>query len=279
MSLRTYILPPNLTTHPWGSFAVGTIIADPFRPLKPLSVPPNTKDLDIDTHHESKRDLHKTSAHSLSGSVWAQFLQVANAKLSGRISSNLSESYTVKSLETVALREDPSDEYAEKRANEPKVRAAMNAGMLGRKPVYLITGIKIARGFKWTREEGRSAQAQAGASVPVADQVAVGAELGAEGSSTYRDSGSTKEDIIFAYQLHTIADKGFGKKKAATAEPWLPKGGLLRKATEEQAEEPVEALAATVDALQDSAEESEETVKVVEAKEGDETCVCVYVDA
>ncbi|KAK0365235.1 hypothetical protein LTR59_005249 [Friedmanniomyces endolithicus] len=263
MSLRTYILPPNLTTHPGGSFAVGTIIADPFRPLKPLSVPPNPKDLDIDTHHESNRD----------------FLQVANAKLSGHISSNLSESYTVKSLETVALREDPSDEYAEMRASEPKVRAAINAGMLGRKPVYLITGIKIARGFKWTREEGRSAQAQAGASVPVADQVAVGAELGAEGNTTYRDSGSTKEDIIFAYQLHTIADKGFGKKKAATAEPWLPKGGLLRKGAEDEEEEPVEALAATVDVLQDFAEESEETVEVVEAKDGDESCICVYVDA
>ncbi|TKA64916.1 hypothetical protein B0A55_09975 [Friedmanniomyces simplex] len=274
----TYILPPNLTTHPGGSFAVGTIIADPFRPLKPLSVPPNPQHLEIDTHRESDRDIRQTSAHSLSGSVWAQFLQVANAKLSGRISSDLSESYTVKCLETVALREDPSDEYAALRASEPKVRAVMNAGMLGKQPVYLITGIKIARGFRWTREEGRSAHAQAGASVPIADQVAVGAEVGAERNKTYRDSGSTGEDIIFAYQLHTIADKGWRKKETTIAEPWVPKGGLLRKDKEDQEEEPVEALAATVDELQEFAEESEDTVKVVEVRDGDETCVCVYAD-
>ncbi|KAK6435171.1 hypothetical protein LTR95_008645 [Oleoguttula sp. CCFEE 5521] len=275
MALKTYVLPPNLTTHPGGLFTVGTIIADPLRPSKPLSVP--SQPLDVAVHRELDREVERSSTKGISTSVWAQFLQVASANLSGEISSEVRSSYVVDCLETISLLEDPSDEYAESRASEPKVKAAMNSGVLGRQPVYMFTGLKIAKGFRWSSTQGRKVEGKAGVSVPVTDQVTAGAELGAGRGTENRDSSRTEDDIIFAYQLHVIADKGWRKKKS-TAELYVPKVGFLGKkyALEKVV---VDAALITADDLSDFAEESEEVVNIVEANDGDVVCRCVFLVA
>ena len=274
MVRKTYLLPPNLTTHPGGTFSIGTIITDPFNPLKPLST---SKDaLNTVTHTELESELRHGSDKGFSSSVWANFLQIANAKVSGGVSTNFLSTYRFTSLETITLRDYPSEEYAATRANEPKVKAAMNAGLLGRAPVYMISGLKIAKGFHSTQEQGRRVHGGVGGTVPITEQVSAGAEVSGEKGTLYSYSSRTEDDIVFAYQLHVIADKGW-RARRTTIDEFVPKGGLLRKNNEGQEADVIDATEATEEDLVQIDEEDE--VKAKEAREGDETCVCLYLEA
>lgn len=272
MSRKTYILPPNLTTHPGGSLAIGTIIADPWNPLKPLST--LKKPLETVTHTEIDAELKHGSGKGFSTSVWANFLQIASAKVSGGIAADRASNYKFTSLETVTLRDYPSDEYAANRASEPKVKAAMHAGALGRDPVYMITGMKIARGFQLAHQEGHHVHGGVGGTVPITDQVSAGAEVQGERNTEHSYSSRTENDIIFAYQLHVIAEKGWRKKKV-TVDDFVPKGGLLRKHDDENVEDAVDTDEATEDDLLAAVEDAQ--VKSMEARDGEKSCVCLYI--
>lgn len=274
MALKTYILPPNLTTQPGGAFTIGSIIADPLRPSKSISKP--AEPLKIVTHSELESGLSYSSGTALSGSVWGQFLQVASVKIGGRTASELRSSFTIDCLETISLEEDPSDDYAAQRASEPRVRAAMNAGMLGRAPVYMISGIKVARGLRWESEKSKGNGADVGASAPINEEVSVGAEVSAEENSSYRFASRTEQDVVFAYQLHVIFDKGW-RKRATTAELYVPKGGLLGKKDGKEADADVEALALTNGELTEVAENNEDAIETVKALESGEECACIVM--
>lgn len=274
MALKTYILPPNLTTHPGGAFTIGSIIAEPLRPSKSISKP--AQPLKTVTHSELESELSHSSGTALSGSVWAQFLQVASVKVGGRTASELRSSFTIDRLETISLEEDPSDDYAAQRAAEPRVRAAMNAGMLGRAPVYMISGIKVAKGFRWESEKTRGNGVEAGASVPINEEVSVGAEVSAEKNSSYRFASRTEDDVVFAYQLHVIFDKGW-RKRATAAELYVPKGGLLGKKDEKDGDDDVEALAMTSGELTEAAEGNEDVIETVKAVESGEERACIVM--
>lgn len=270
MALKTYILPPNLTTHPGDAIRIGTIIVDPFRPLKPLS---ETKEpLKTVTHTELETELSDSSKRGFSSSLWAQFLEIANAKLSARVGRDIRTTYAVTSLDTISLAQDPSDEYAASRAQEPNVRAAMNSGLLGRQPVYMITGIKIAKGLRWSREQVLSTSGEVGASIPITQGVTAGAEIGAERETEHHYSSKTEQDIVFAYQLHVIADKGWRNPKIV-ADQYVPKGGLLGKKEDIETDD-IDALPATLDDLSFIAEENEDEINSIEVYEGGEKCLC-----
>ncbi|TFB05984.1 hypothetical protein CCMA1212_001831 [Trichoderma ghanense] len=156
MGLKTYLLAPNFTFEPDGPIRIGNIIADPFYPLKPLStpaVPPLTA-----THTDFDCHFSRDSAKSFQGSVWAKFLQNANGNLGRKVGKDVLLEYTIESLETIRMKEDPSDDEAMKRVREPKVEAAVKAGLSGAAPVFMITGLKVAKGFLMNKKVSISRQ-------------------------------------------------------------------------------------------------------------------------
>ncbi|GME27914.1 hypothetical protein BGZ63DRAFT_404793 [Neofusicoccum parvum] len=179
------------------------------------------------------------------------------------------------SLETVYFQSDPTDEEASGYAKDGKVQAAMKAGMFGAQPVYMITGLKIAKGFRLTSETASTRAGNVGAGIPVTGEVSAGADVGFSRGKMVQDSLRAGSDIIFAYQLHAIAEKGW-RHRRIEVDLYTPKSAFLSKDEEKVSGKPFEAGMATATDLLELAEENEDdTVKSLEAQDDNETCVCI----
>lgn len=270
--MKTFLLMTNFTTHKDGTVQLGNIIADPFRPFKPLSLPPEP--LETSTHEDREYGLHYSDNESYQAGVWAQFLQAASVKLSGAVDANEFAVYSADTLETVTLKLDPTDEQAAERVADLRVSQTMKKGLFGERPVFMITGLKIARGFR--RKSGRSdtRQAEASVSAPITDQVAVGASLTASHGFSREESASSETDIVFAYQLHVISRKGW-IHRSVSADVYIPKAALLGRDKQDAKEEQFEVPAAQLDTLLEIARENEDLLIVKNVVEMDDECTCV----
>ena len=115
---------------------------------------------------------------------------------------------------------EPTDEEVTARVEaNGRIRAVMSSGLFGHTPVYMITGLKIAKGFALEQSASTSARAQVGGSAPVdptGTTASIGAEVGGErgrGEESAFRMGK-EPDMIFAYQCHCITRKGGGGRRA-----------------------------------------------------------------
>lgn len=285
--VKTYLTAPDFTYKPTtGPIQVGAIIADPFRPTKTLSPPPTDPAPAVDRFVTHDHELTRSSDRSVTGSLFAYFLGSAGGGAGGSSSRSSAESYSIKVLETTRLASLPGDDDEEllRRVAEPRVRAAIRAGLYGRAPVYLVTGVKVARGLAVRTEEGRGAGAGARASVPAAEAVGltVGGDVAAE-----RNSGSSSsfrvedgDDVVFAYQLHVVKLRG-RKGDRITVEEYTSRAAMLHADDGGGGGAAAELDGLEVGGLADLHEAAEEqgveleTTELVD-EEGD-TCVCVVV--
>ncbi|KAL7805251.1 hypothetical protein V8C44DRAFT_341270 [Trichoderma aethiopicum] len=274
MGLKTYLLAPNFTFEPDGPIRIGNIIADPFYPLKPLSTPvhpPLTAthvDLDCTFSRESDKSLH--------GSLWAKFLQNANGKIGQKLSKDIQLQYTIDSLETIRIKDDPSDEEAMNRIREPKVQSAIKAGLSGAAPVYMITGLKVAKGFRMNKKVTISRQkASLGIGFSVAEGVVIGADGNVTHSTTTSETFQSSSSIIFAYQLHIIGPKSWWRRRIGI-DVYAPKSAFLNTDEDVEEEEGVVIECCEHSHLLEIAEENEyPRPKVLEAVEAKENCHCI----
>ena len=111
--------------------------------------------------------------------------------------------------------------------------------------------------------------------IPITEQVSTGAEVSGERGKQYSYSSRTDDDIVFAYQLHVIADRGWHTKRTMI-DDFVPKGGFLGKDDGEQDADAVDATEATEEDLAQTVED--EDIKLAEARDGEETCICLYLE-
>ncbi|KAM0454210.1 hypothetical protein ACHAPV_008480 [Trichoderma viride] len=216
---NTYILAPNFRFKPQsGPIALGNLITDPLRPHRALTVIDadslKAKYPRIETITEQDHALNRATSHDASMGVWAQFVQNVGAKISGQRNSTAQTTYTMDSLETMYFITDPSLEEIEARLKVPRVQGFVKASSFPglRKPVYMVTGLMIAKGFAAREETGKStsAQVEANGTIPTpAGDVGLGANLSKSTDNSQSDAWRVSEDIIFAYQLLKIEVKGW----------------------------------------------------------------------
>src|SRR4051794_30113361 len=178
----TYLLAPNFTFKPGGPIALGSIVANPFRPhrvLTAVDAAALAKDyprVERFVEHESK--LSRDTSQEGSLAMWAQFLGTVGFSAAGERNSTVSSEHAMDTLETRYFVEDPGHDEIVGRITVPRVQAVMKAGGFGRShPVYMVTGLKIATGFSTVREKSRhsAATAQASGAVPApAGQASIG---------------------------------------------------------------------------------------------------------
>ena len=269
-SVKTYILAPNFTYHPDTSICMGDIIQNPCDPTKPLSspalpAPPTESHLDFDA------DLHKHKNRSLQGSVWAKFLKSASSTLSGEVSGDVLDRYAIDRLETVYFRKQPTDEEATERIKDDKVKAAVRSGIFGKVPVYMITGLKIARGFRLESGTVSESRAMTATSAAVSSDASVGADLSARGKDDVQVSYRSYQDIIFAYQLHIITHQGLLRSRVDIS-LHKPKAAFLSEG-DGPAEE---GLAMVRGVTEDDMIAFDNRVGIeADIEDGDERCVCI----
>ncbi|KAI1320649.1 hypothetical protein F5Y16DRAFT_82320 [Xylariaceae sp. FL0255] len=237
----TYLLAPNWTFVPDGPIALGNLIADPFRPHIALKKAPIQDDGTTDNTtttallppaiqrvSEEKWRLHLGTKLNLSTSLWANFTQLISAKVSGKHAKHTSITYSTRELETVYYTELPSAAFINSLTKDPVVHDLMRLDNPFSRPVYMITGLKIAKGFALEAQTSRENGGEVGASGPVGGPVpvSVGAEIGISVGNDEKGSFKSGTDIIFAYQLVRLAAKGW-KEKALSVSEYAPSAAFL----------------------------------------------------
>jgi hypothetical protein len=114
-------------------------------------------------------------------------------------------------LQTEYFLRDPDMAEIQARVAEPRVQSAMKRKpWLPRKPVYMISGVMIARGLNIESSRNAYHQGTAGVEVaaptPAADAV-LGANLSGSHEKENSDEISMAVDVVFAYQLLKIKYK------------------------------------------------------------------------
>jgi len=246
--LKTYLFAPNFTTHSDANIQLGTIIANPFRPSKWITRIP--LDIETDTHTEYDRSISPGVSASVHANMFAKFLEAASANAGLQSDNSILDHYTMDTLKTISYKRDiTDDEAAEMVNNDTKKRFAMKNSILGSAPVYIVTGLKIAKGFQLTSELSKSKGFSAGANTLITDQVSAGADLVVSQGKTLTEQSSTTQDIVFAYQLHAVANKGWWKKRRVDIDVYTPKAAALgsNNRTTPDAVEIAEATAEVID--------------------------------
>ncbi len=274
---KTYLLAPNFDFQPDGPIALGNIIADPFNPTYVLSsLDPAAPTPEVGTTTQLEHNISRSHGLSAHAGVWAQFLQTASVDVRGQISKDVTTRYTTSALETRYFKAYPTDKDAAERVKAPKVQAAIKAGLFGDQPVYMVTGVKIAKDFALESGVQRSVGGEVGggAPVPAAGDFSVGAEVGGERRRAEEQSFRTMHDIVFAFQLHVISHKGW-RQKRAVAQVYKSKAAFLNDDVVKAVDAaPMEATPATKDDLM-QVEVGDMSVETVEVGEGEEKCVCI----
>ncbi|EJP63534.1 uncharacterized protein BBA_07460 [Beauveria bassiana ARSEF 2860] len=274
-NIATYILAPNFSYHPNTSICIGDIVQYPDDPTKPLSSVPDAEiSGKTESHFDYDNELSSQNSFSLRGSIWANFLEKATAKIDGGKSDELLTKYTVRRLETVYFKKQPTDTEAAKRIESSNdVSAAINSGLLGKKPVFMITGLKIARGFTVSRLIESQSDAAGKPGAPIADDVEVGMDVSYHHKKGLDQKHRSGQDIVFAYQLHMITHKGWFHKAVDITVYRSPASFLNEEEKGRVDAEPI--VVAEVDEciLRDSDNELE--MEAVSAEDGGKDCRCI----
>ncbi|KAI0543460.1 hypothetical protein F4679DRAFT_110541 [Xylaria curta] len=211
----TYIPSPNWDTPADSDIVVlGRLIKDPKDPES--KVPKSSADPipPPQIYKGEKTDWETTLEQVRSGHIglWAKCLQSIGGQLSLSETKSSIEEHKFEYLETKYFL--PDDDYLALALEDIGVRAYLQVHNW-RKPVFLITGVKIARGARVSTESSseRSADVEVKAnaeSVGMPNEVGPKAGWESKKKKGVLYDGST--DYIFAYQLLRMMPKKGGKK-------------------------------------------------------------------
>lgn len=206
---KTYFLSPNVDYPPSSNISLGRIWTDPsdpgtcINPDGPLPFPSN-----MQVQHGHKTDWrHKTSGeHKGVIGIWARFLQVVGLDAEARVTWHNSngDTYEFKKLDTDFI--DPTTEYYKQSVLAPSV-AQYIVETKFRKSIYMITGVKIARGadVEQARSEEAGTHLRIGVNGTTAGSpVAAGPEVSISSSGSETTSSKGSSDFVFAYRLREI---------------------------------------------------------------------------
>ncbi|KAJ4179987.1 hypothetical protein NW755_012027 [Fusarium falciforme] len=211
----TYLPSPNWDIPADSDIVVlGRLIKDPGNPQSKI---PKSRVVPIlpPAPYEGKKTDWKTTLEQMrSGRIglWAKCMQFIGGGLSFcQLKSSL-ENHSFNTLETKYFL--PDDAYFAQVLDDAGVQAYLHVHNW-RKPVYLITGIKIAKGASVSTESssGRSAQAELKVdATSVSAPVDVGPEASWDSEKKRGISYGGSTDYIFAYQLTKMTPKKGGKE-------------------------------------------------------------------
>jgi len=231
----TYILAPNWTFRPYGRIALGNVIVDPFRPHRPVIKADPNKPLLIDKTAEKNWKLSVETATNFNVSLWAQFLEKIHVTASAHSELIKNGRFTMEKLVTVTLKDDPSDKEISALCNDPNVKEFMKLDCVLCRPVYVITGLKIAKKFALDGENSKDDGINIEGGGDGTPEVSTGGKVEASKKTKTSAEFESENDIIFAYQLLKIKPKGWARNKRIVVTEYRPKEAFLADEEEKEA--------------------------------------------
>ncbi|KAI1880106.1 hypothetical protein JX265_001727 [Neoarthrinium moseri] len=270
----TWFLPPDFTFTTTGPLRLGMVISHWSKPTAVLATLGSGNEIQLPataTIVESNHAHNRSSSQSTSLGMWAKFEGIASASANQSIGKSRSIDYSKTDHEIRFFSDPVTPEAVTAIANLPAVRAHIDSGLFGKRPIYLVSGLRIATSsFTVTTENSAQLALGAEASGPPAGTVPaeVGGKLEHEQQRAVTDSYDTAPGIVFAYRLHVIRTGRAG----SDAELFSHKGAFLT-GEREQEKEPLLLLEATKDEIDGDVEEDVE-YESVDVGEDD---LCIYL--
>ncbi|KAK4083736.1 uncharacterized protein Triagg1_1398 [Trichoderma aggressivum f. europaeum] len=236
----TYLLAPNWTYRPNGPIALGNIIVDPFRPQYAVSRP--TKPLPkTETATENNWVFETEKIRSVNVSIWTRLFNQLSIKLGPNRQKTDTIKIVMESLETTYFRDEPSMQDIHEIAKEPIVQSVLKADSLFRSPVYMVTGLKIAKGFQLVHHGSSGRGLSAEILESVAPDMSVGGNANIEITTATSKAFEAADDVVFAYQLLIIKPKGWGSNTTFKLDDYRHKAAMLVDSNnDEEGEEEIE---------------------------------------
>lgn len=211
--VKTYFLVPGWD-FPIGSIQLGSIIANPSFPQRSFT---ENDAISIDTkvHLSDKYNFSTTLDKSKSNKfgLWAQFLQIFG------LGAEASVSFVKGSIDTYAFEHMQTSWFLPSRSFV--AACVKNTNVVDfleqtnfRKPLYIITGLKMVEGASVTtvNNKGRGVYAQLGFDgTPAAVPVTVGPEVERNIEESEIASFKKSSPVIFAFQLTAVRCKEVNK--------------------------------------------------------------------
>jgi hypothetical protein len=143
-NIKTYILVPHHDFRADGPVVLGSIITDLLDPGDSLN---KESIVEIPSRYTShKQDWEHTIEFIREGraGVWARYLSFLGigGNFGASFDTKTTDHYRIKDLETTYF--SPTQAYVEEAVNKPEVRSYLKGSRYA--PIYMITGVKIARG-------------------------------------------------------------------------------------------------------------------------------------
>ncbi|KAL7957080.1 hypothetical protein V8C34DRAFT_325604 [Trichoderma compactum] len=213
------VLPPGFNFLPDGEISLGSIIADPSRPTLSLAslnsatypeiVLPRVDTMTEPDHHHSQ-----SQSTSLVSQAFLQFMSPALPVGSMNTSRFTNTAYGDADLETRVFGSGMSKETLKAIVGLDQVEKHINGGMFGKRPVYIISGLRVARdSFQVTSESVTKNSTSAGASTSTVTgpfTLSDGGDVAVDRQQSKNDSYKTAPGVVFAYRLHVIRTKRDG---------------------------------------------------------------------
>lgn len=215
--MPTWFLPPDFTFTPEGPIKLGTVIAHPSRPTLVLASLPGDSGIILpkeSTIIELNHSHEKSTSRSVSLNILMKFFEVATASAKAEASLKTFESYGIVDHEIRFFVDPFTPSTATAITTLPDVKKHIDKGIFGKKPVYIVTGLRIAkRSFKVKKEIEGNLSGEISGSGPGIEAnvpVVVDASLGGSSDRMATDSYDTAPEIVFAYRLSIIRTKRAG---------------------------------------------------------------------
>ena len=234
--IKTFILAPTRITPPDGPITLGNIIASPQYPEeKENEEPPVTKTQEIEVYEDRKKGWKDDQAeyHKIEGGLFAQLLRVAGigGELDLRLGGSQNDTLSAVTLDTYCIY--PTRSQFQQSVQDPGVKLYLDSNKLWKPPVYMITGLMVARGAAAINKalKERSMYTQTGVGLAaVGAPITAGAKIAASGGQKNEISFDESSGFVLAYQLTRIKVKRNGKVETDR----YTKGALYNKGLGEE---------------------------------------------
>ena len=285
--MPTWFLPQDFTFKPDGRLPLGMILAHPKDPTDVLVASPSSFHLPDgktpiplpahDTLIEPKHVHSDEIERSVGLNLLARFAELfsGSAGVSRRRRNMIQYGEVDHEVRTFAT--PLADETLAAIVRIPKVRDHIESGLFGNRPVYIVSGLRVARSSFSVTKVGETEDAlDLSGEGPVAGGVP-GMELGggvsAAKKTTRSDEYQTAPGIVFAYQLYAIRRRGEGAEADGSARLFTSRSAFMTGdgGDEEDGDGVMELVDATREVLE--ADLDEPVYYEAEGLGGDDVCV------
>ena len=271
----TWFLPQDFTFTAEGPLRLGQVLPHWTKPTTILAALgsdaakdialPATRTL-VELHHTHR--LSKSRSDSLS--LLSKFESIASASTNTDISKKHSIDYSKTDHEIRSLAEPLLPDKVIAITNIPTVRKHIDSSRFGKRPVYIISGLRIATSsFTVTKKESFNFTIEAEGSGPSlgTTPVEVGGKIKHDSRERVTDSYETAPGIVFAYQLYVIRTHRTGPE----TELFTHQSGFLTGDGDgDEQEEPFVLVDGTREEIDNDLDEE---VEYESAHIGDEFCI------